>query len=60
LAANLQPESQKLLGRLWATSADRDLHRKIRRAEGETRGFALPPAVFAALRAEWRGEKVTF
>jgi hypothetical protein len=34
----LQPESQKLLWRLRATSADRDFHKNIRRSEGESWG----------------------
>jgi hypothetical protein len=48
-AAKLQPESQKLLRRLRATSHDRDFHRKIRRTEGETWGLALPPAVWCGV-----------
>jgi hypothetical protein len=44
-AANLQPEPQKLLWRLQATSVGHIFHRKIKRTEGEI-GFALPPAVW--------------
>jgi hypothetical protein len=56
-AAKLQPESQKLPWRIQATPHDRNFHRKIRRTEGESGGFALPPPVWSALRAEWRGEQ---
>jgi hypothetical protein len=62
LAANLQPESQKLLWRIQATSGDREFSQegqKDRRREQKARdgGARCRRRFGAALRAEWRGEQ---
>jgi hypothetical protein len=56
LAANLQPESQKLLWRLRATSLERDFSQEAQKDRRQEMGVRAAAADLA-LRAEWRGEQ---
>jgi hypothetical protein len=59
LAANLQPESQKLLWRLRATSGDRDFSQEDQKDRRQRMGVrAAARGLLLPLRAEWRGEPI--
>jgi hypothetical protein len=53
----VQPELQKLPWRNRAPSYDRDFSQEDQKDGSETWGFALPPAICCALRAERRGQQ---